>query len=204
MTTTTTAPATTSTTAPKQTLPPISIEALPVPSGYTCSSGLYPLASANAATEECVPYAYLVGGTVSEPDNDTACPPGSFMTMGPVECEARAGLVAAVPPGPGTCSQPGGPCPSARLPLSPSSSVIPWASISFPTGQCPSAYYFGESNGTATCVPYRYLPGGTSSEPNNDTACSARSALKPIKLTGTLCTQEVAPFDIVAPVPPPS
>jgi hypothetical protein len=81
-----------------------------------------------------VPYAYLVGGTASDPNNNTACPAGSFMTMGPVECDNETGIVTPVPPGPNTCSTPGGPCPSAKLPLSPRASVLPWSAIKPPTG----------------------------------------------------------------------
>jgi len=124
--------------------------------------------------------------------------------MGPVVCDNEAGIVAFVPSGPNTCSNPGGPCPSSKLPLSPQASVIPWSSIQFPTGRCVAGYYFGETNGTATCVPYDYLPGGTLGHPNNNTACPAGSALRVLKLTGTLCTEDAAPYDIVAPVPAPS
>jgi hypothetical protein len=204
-TTSTPAPATTtiSTTAttPKQTLPPLNFKTLPVPSHYTCPAGLYFLSPANQAIGECVPYAYLVGGTASDPNNNTACPAGSFMAMGPVECDDETGIVTPVPPGPNTCSNPGGPCPSSKLPLSSQASVISWSAIEFPTGKCPAGYYFGETIGFATCVPYDYLPGGTSANPNNNTACPADSGLKAAKLTGTLCTQDAEPYDIVAPVP---
>jgi hypothetical protein len=193
---------TTITTTPEQTLPPLNLETLPVPSGYACPAGLYSLSSANPATGECVPYAYLVGGTGSNPNNNTACPAGSSMTMGPVECNVPTGIVTAVPPGPNTCSTPGGPCPSSTLPLAPQASVLTWSAIQFPTANCPDGYYFGETDGSATCVPYGYLPGGTSASPNNNTACPAGSGLaaKP-QLTGTLCTQDAEPYDIVAPVP---
>jgi hypothetical protein len=50
-------------------------------------------------------------------------------------------------------------------------------------------------------VPYDYVPGGTSASPNDKTACPAGSGLKVVKLTGTLCTQDTEPYDIVAPVP---
>lgn len=199
-TTTTTTTTSTTTTTPKQTLAPLNLEALPVPSHYTCSTGLYSLSPANQAVGECVPYAYLVGGTASDPNNNTACPAGSLMTMGPVECDNETGIVAPVPPGPNTCSTPGGPCPSSKLPLSSQASVISWSAIEFPTGTCPAGYYFGETNGSATCVPYYYLPGGTSAKPNNDTACPAGSGLKVAKLTGMLCTQDAEPYEIVAPV----
>ncbi len=123
------------------------------------------------------------------------------MTMGPVQCGNETGIVTPVPPGPNTCSAPGGSCASSNVPLSSQATVISWAAIDFPTGKCPSAgYYFGETNGVATCVPYSYLPGGTSANPNNDTACPAGSGLKVAKLTGTLCTQDAVPYDIVAPV----
>jgi hypothetical protein len=204
-TTSTAAPATptTSTTAatPKQTLPPLNFQTLPVPSHYTCPAGLYFLSPANQAVGFCVPYAYLVGGTASDPSNNTACPAGSFMPMGPVLCANQTGIVTPVPPGPDTCSTPGGPCPSSKLPLSPRASVISWSAIEFPTGKCPAGYYFGETNGVATCVPYDYLPGGTPANPDNNTACPAGSGLKPAKLTRTLCTQDAEPYDIVAPVP---
>lgn len=204
-TTSTAAPATTTispiATTPKQTLPPLNFQTLPVPSHYTCPAGLYFLSPANQAVGECVPYAYLVGGTASDPDNNTACPAGSFMAMGPVLCDNETGIVTPVPPGPNTCSTPGGPCPSSKLPLSLQASVLPWSAIEFPTGKCPAGYYFGETAGTATCVPYDYLPGGTPANPNNNTACPAGSGLKVAKLTGTLCTQDAEPYDIVAPVP---
>ena len=197
----TTTTTTTTTTTPKQTLPPLNLQTLPVPSGYTCSAGLYSLSPANPAAGECVPYAYLVGGTASDPNNNTACPAGSSMTMGPVECNDQTGIVTPVPPGPNTCSTPGGPCPSSSLPLSSQASVITWSAIEFPTANCPDGYYFGETNGIATCVPYGYLLGGTSASPNSNTACPAGSGLTAGKLTGTLCTQDAEPYDVVAPVP---
>jgi hypothetical protein len=203
-TTTSTTPATTpgtTNTAPAYALPPVAVAALPVPSDYACPAGLYFLAPANQAVGECFPYAYLVGGTPSDPDNNTACPAGSLMTMGPVECASGTGIVAPVPPGPDTCSTPGGPCPSGKLPLSPQASVITFAAIESPTGTCPAGYYFGETNGVATCVPYDYLPGGTHANPSNNTACPPGSGLKVLQLTGTLCTQDAGPYDIVAPVP---
>ncbi len=73
--------------------------------------------------------------------------------------------------------------------------------MEFPTGTCPARYYFGETNGVATCVPYHYLPGGTAAHPNENTACPAGSALKVAKVTGTLCTQDAVPHEIDAPVP---
>jgi hypothetical protein len=197
-TTTTTS---TTTITPKQTLPPLNFETLPVPSDYTCSAGLYFLSPANQAAGECVPYAYLVGGTAPDPNNNTACPAGSSMTMGPVECNNETGIVTPVPPGLNTCSTPRGPCPSSTLPLSSQASVISWSAIEFPTGKCPAGYSFGETNGVATCVPYDYLPGGTSATPNNNTVCPAGTGLKVAKLTGTLCTQDAEPDEIVAPVP---
>jgi hypothetical protein len=203
-TTSTAAPATTMISpavTSKQTLPPLNVQTLPVPSHYTCPAGLYFLARANQAAGECVPYAYLVGGSASDPDNNTACPAGSLMTMGPVECDNETGIVTPVPPGSNTCSTPGGPCPSAKLPLSSQASVLPWSAIEFPAGKCPAGYYFGETAGTATCVPYAYLPAGTPANPNDNTACPAGSGLKVAKLTGTLCTQDAEPYDIVAPVP---
>lgn len=200
--TSTAAPATTTistiATTPKQPLPPLAFQTLQVPSHYTCPAGLYFLAPANQAAGKCVPYAYLVGGTVSDPSHNTACPAGSFMTMGPVECDNQTGIVTPVPPGPNTCSNPGGPCPSAKLPLSPQASVLPWSAVKYPTGKCPAGYYFGETSGIATCVPYGYLPGGTSANPDNNTACPAGSGLK---MAGMLCTQDAEPYDIVAPVP---
>jgi hypothetical protein len=87
------------------------------------------------------------------------------------------------------------------LPLSSQTSLIPWSSIRFPTGKCPADYYFGEANGRATCVPYGYLPGGTSTDPNSNTVCPAGSGLRVAKLTGTLCTEDAEPSEIVAPVP---
>jgi hypothetical protein len=201
---TTTAPATTpgtTITAPADALPPLNLGSLPVPSDYTCPAGLYFLAPANRAAGLCVPYAYLVGGTASDPDNDTACPAGSLMSMGPVECDNDIGIVAPVPPGPDTCSTPGGPCASGQLPLSSQASVISFSAVELPTGQCPASYYFGETNGAATCVPYDYLPGGTPANPSNNTACPADAGFKVLKLTGTLCTQDSPPYDIVAPVP---
>jgi hypothetical protein len=182
---------------PKQTLPPLNFQTLPVPSHYTCPAGLYFLSPANQAVGFCVPHAYLVGG------HNTACPAGSFMTMGPVLCDNETGIVTPVPPGPNTCSTPGGPCPSAKLPFPPQASVLPWSALKFPTGKCKAGYYFGGTVGTATCVPYDYLPGGTAANPDNNTACPAGSGLKvaAIKLTGTLCTQDAQPYDIVAPVP---
>jgi hypothetical protein len=194
-----TAPA--ATAGPARTLPPLGIAELPSPSHYACAAGLYLLSPANQASAECVPYAYLPGGTPAHPDKDTACPAGSSMTMGPAECANAAGLVAAVPPGKDTCSTPGGPCPSATLPTSPTASFLPWASIKFPTGQC-AVGYFGETDGIATCVPYAYLPGGTPTDRNGNTACPSGSALRVAKLTGTLCTDESTPGTIVAPVPP--
>lgn len=198
-TTTTTKTSTTTTTTPKQTLPPLNVRTLPVPTDYSCPPSLYALSPANEAAGDCVPYAYLVGGSASNPSNNTACPAGSFMTMGPVECSNENGIVAAVSPGPNTCTTPGGPCPSSTLPLSSRASVIPWSVIQFPMGNCSAGYYFGDTNGIATCVPYTYLPGGTSTNPNNDKACPAGSGLKVVKLTGTLCTQDAEPYDIVAP-----
>jgi hypothetical protein len=203
---TTTAPPTTTTTStttttPKQTLPPLSLGTLAIPSDYTCSAGLYFLSPANQASGECVPHAYVVGGTPSDPDDDTACPAGSSMSMGPVECDNDTGMVTPVPPGPNTCSSPGGPCPSSTLTLSSQASVIPWAAIEFPTGKCPAGYYFGEAGGDATCVPYSYLPGGTAANPNDNTACPPGSGLKVAELTGTLCEQDAEPSEIVAPVP---
>jgi hypothetical protein len=197
--TSTAAPATPTTipaaAMPKQALPPLSFNTLPVPSHYTCPAGLYFVSPANQAVGFCVPHAYLGGGS------NTACPAGSFMTMGPVLCENSAGIVTWVPPGPDTCSNPGGPCPSAKLPLSSRASVLPWSALTFPAGKCPAGYYFGETSGVATCVPYGYLPGGTPAHPDNNTACPAGSGLKVAKLTGTLCTQDAEPYDIVAPVP---
>lgn len=188
-------------TAPKQALPPLDLEKLPVPSHFTCPAGNYFVAPANQAAGICVPYAYLLGGTASDPNNHTACPAGSLMTMGPVECDNETGIVTPVPPGPDTCSTPGGPCASSKLPLSPQASVISFAALALPTGRCPADYYFGQASGIATCVPYDYLPGGTRANPNHDTACPAGSGLKLATVTGTLCIQDAAPHDIVAPVP---
>jgi len=204
-TTSTAAPATPTTSpaasTPKQALPPLNFQTLPVPSHYACPAGLYFLSPANQAAGFCLPYAYLVGGTASDPDNHTACPAGSFMPMGPVLCENETGIVTPVPPGPHTCSTPGAPCPSSKLPLSPQASVLPWSALKFPTGTCPAGYYFGETNGVATCVPYDYLPGGTPANPDDNTACPAGSRLEAAKLSETLCTQDTQPYDIVAPVP---
>jgi hypothetical protein len=193
--------ATAAASAPGRLLPPLPIADLPSPSHYSCAAGLYLVSPANQASAACVPYAYLPGGTRAQPDKDTACPAGSFMTVGPVECTSAAGLAAAVPPGKDTCSAPGGPCPSATLPPSPRASSLPWASVKFPAGQCATGY-FGEANGIATCVPYAYLPGGTAADPNGNTACPAGSALRVARLTGTLCTSESNPGTVVAPVPP--
>ncbi len=187
---------TTTTSAPSGTLPPLSLEGLPTPSDERCPGGLTLVAPANQASGMCLPTAFVGGGT------DTACPAGSFMAMGPVLCLDATGVVSFVPPGPDTCSDPGGPCPSQRLPLPPQASVIPWAAIRFPTGTCPGGDGFGEANGTATCVPYAYLPGGTPADPNDDTACPAGSGVTIDRLTGTLCQQRAAPFDVVEPVPP--
>jgi hypothetical protein len=189
--TTTVAPATT-TVAP-QNLPPIKGTGLPVPTGYTCPPGLVFLAP-NPASGVCLSPKFLGSST------DSACPAGSFMTMGPVECDNDTGIMAYVPPGPNTCSNPGGPCPSGDLPLSPQASVIPWSAIVLPSGSCPEGYYFGEASGEATCVPYGYLPGGTASDPNDNTACPAGSGLTQ-KETGTLCVDDTS-YDIVAPIRP--
>jgi hypothetical protein len=200
-TTSTVKSSTTTTTTPSiETLPPLEVATLPVPTDFTCSAGLYILAPANEAVGECIPYAYLVGGTESDPDGDTACSAGSSMTMGPVECDDENGIVTPVPPGPNTCSNPGGPCPSSRGPLPANVSVIPWSDIQLPTGKCRAAHYFGETDGTATCVPYAYLPGGTSSNPNSNTTCPTGSALKVLKVTGTLCTEDTYPYEIIAPI----
>lgn len=196
---TTTAPP--ATTTANQTLPTLSLETMPVPSHYACSIGLYFLSSSNQATGVCVPYAYLPGGTALDPNNFTACPAGSFMTMGPVECSSETGLVTPVFPGPHNCSTPGGPCPSSNMPLPSRVLIISWSRLEYPTGKCSARYYFGEANGIATCVPYDYLPGGSAAYPNKNTTCPAGSGLKVAKLTGTLCTQYVAPHQIVAPNP---
>jgi hypothetical protein len=188
------------TTTPQLALSPIDIDTLPVPSDYTCAADLHLLSSANQATGQCLPYAYLVGGTKSQPNDNTACPAGSLMAMGPVLCDNKTGLITPAPPGPDTCSNPGGPCPSASLPLSAQASVLPWAQIQFPTGRCPASYYFGEDNGTATCVPYGYLPGGTSTNPNSNTTCPSGSGLTAAELRGTLCAEIAQPSEIVAPV----
>jgi hypothetical protein len=199
-TTTTTSTTTTTTTMPTQTLPPISVTVLPVPTRYNCPGNLFFLSPADTAVGECLPYDYLVGGTRSDPSQHTACPAGSSMTMGPVECDNDKGIVTPVPPGPNTCSTPGGPCPSATMPLPPGASEILWTQVVLPTGVCPAGYYFGEDEGTATCVPFGYLPGGTTSDPNDNTACPAGSGMTEGKLTGTLCVEETTPYDIVAPV----
>lgn len=189
-----TAVPTTTTPVPSQTLPPINVTEMPVPTGYTCPPGLDFLAPANQASGQCLPPDFLGSSTYS------ACPAGSFMTMGPVECDNETGLVGYVPPGPNTCSNPGGPCPSANLPLSPQASMIPWSRVVLPTGRCPVGYYFGEASGTATCVPYGYLPGGTASDPSANTACPAGSGLTQ-KETGTLCVSDTS-HDVVAPIRP--
>lgn len=194
--TTTTAPITT-TTRPTKPLPTLSIQALPVPTQLVCPAGLYFLAPGNQAAGMCLPYAYLVGGTASDPNNNTACPAGSLMSMGPVVCSTDTGIVMPVPPGPDTCSSPGGPCPSSRQPLSSQMRVLDWSAVPFPaTGKCPGGYYFGETNGVATCVPYDYLPGGVPANPNKNTLCPIGSNLA----RGTLCTREAPPYGIVAPV----
>ena len=186
------------TTTPAGSLPALSVQTQPVPTHLACAAGLYFLAPANQASGMCLPYAYLLGGTASDPNGNTACPAGSLMSMGPVVCSANAGIVTPVPPGPDTCSNPGGPCPSSRLPLSSRTRVIAWSAIPFPiTGRCPAGYYFGVSSGVATCVPYAYIPGGVAASPNRNTACPAGSEL----VRGTLCTREVPPYAIVAPVP---
>ena len=45
------------------------------------------MSPANQAAGFCVPHAYLGGG------NNTACPAGSLMTMGPVLCDNETGIV---------------------------------------------------------------------------------------------------------------
>lgn len=187
---------------PRPALRPLNVESLPVPVDYVCSAGLYFRSPANRAVGDCLPYAYLVGGVKSKPNNRTACPAGSFMSMGPVECTDDDGIVTPVTPGPHTCSRPGGPCPSSRSPLPPHTSVIAWSAIAFPSGHCTAGYYFGETNGDAACVPADYLPGGIPGHRNHNTACPLGSALRPGKLTGTLCTESAPPYDIVAPVTP--
>lgn len=173
-----TSTSTSPTTGPMPKLPPINFETLPVPSDYDCSAGLYFYAGTNQAEGMCLPYAYLIGGTESQSSNNTACPAGSVMSMGPVLCDNKTGVVTPVPPGSNTCSNPGGPCPSASLPLSPQASVLPWAQVKLPSGRCPTSYYFGEDGGTASCVPYGYLRGGTSTNPNNHTTCPSGSSLR--------------------------
>jgi len=199
-TTTTSVPSTTALPSPTsvatQHLPPIDVAGLPAPVGYTCPSGLVFLAPANQASGQCLPPDFLGSNA------DSACPAGSFMTMGPVECTNDTGIVAYVPPGPNTCSDPGGPCPSANLPLPRQVSVIPWSKVVLPTGRCPAGYFFGEASGTATCVPYGYLPGGTASAPNGNTACPTGSGLTQ-KETGTLCVDDTS-RNIVAPIRPPT
>jgi hypothetical protein len=48
----------------------------------------------------CVPYAYLPGGTLTDPNNNTACPAGSHSTVGPVLCvsDTASDIVAPVAP----------------------------------------------------------------------------------------------------------
>lgn len=189
---------TTTTTTPTRSLPTLSVQTLPVPTQLVCSAGLYFLAPANQATGMCLPYEYLVGGTASDPNNNTACLAGSLMSMGPVVCSSDTGIVTPVPPGPDTCSNPGGPCPSSRQPLSSQARVLDWSAVPFPVaGRCPGAYYFGVTNGVATCVPYDYLPGGVPPNPNRKTICPAGSKL----IRGTLCTRETVPYGIAAPIP---
>lgn len=64
--TTSSAQSTTSTNAQEQALPPISLESLPVPADYSCPADLHFLAPANEAAGECLPAAYLGGGTTQQ------------------------------------------------------------------------------------------------------------------------------------------
>lgn len=73
-----------------------------------------------------------------------------------------------------------------------------------PDGHLSGGLLLRETDGVATCVLQGYLPGGTAAEPNHDTNCPPGSGLRVARLTGTLCTEDTAPYDVVAPVPPPS
>lgn len=86
-TSTSTSTTTTSTTSPPQGYPPIAFSALPSPTGpSTCPAGYVWDAPANPAGALCVPYAYLPGGTLADPNGNTACPAGSAMSTGPALC----------------------------------------------------------------------------------------------------------------------
>ncbi len=201
-------------TSTTRSFPPLSFNALPVPSDYTCAPGSGVLFTGNRrAFHKCIPDAYLFSKTTR-----TACPAGSYMTMGPVMCiydpsnGPGFGIVAPVPPGPDTCSSVAAPCLSSKLPLSPKASVLPWSDIENATGACPSGYYFGESKVGAACVPYGYLPGGTDAHPSGNTDCPPGSGRITAKPNVALCTRSTTtthsgeePFVayyIVAPIAP--
>lgn len=107
--TTATAPSNTTTstltTTTTRTLPPIPFSALPSPTGSRCPAGYDFVGVLGAASAMCVPYAYLPGGTSADPNDDTSCPPGSHVTMGPALCVSDQGannpsrkIVAPIPP----------------------------------------------------------------------------------------------------------
>lgn len=189
-------PTTTATRAVPPALPPIALTALPVPT-FTCPPGLYRDAPANLSSGLCLPPAFVFGASAS----DTACPAGSTMSMGPLLCGSPAGIVAPVKPGPNTCSNPGRPCPSSSSPLPPGTPVIPWSSVRHVTAGCPPTYYLASAAGDATCVAYGYLPGGTASDPNANTACPPGSRFETSKEAGSLCVENF-PYEVVAPVRP--
>lgn len=87
----------TTTKTPTQRLPSIPFSALPSP---PCPSGYDPDGVSGTASYMCVPYAYLPGGTLADPNNNTTCPTGSHSTMGPVLCvlDTAAEIVAPVAP----------------------------------------------------------------------------------------------------------
>ena len=95
------APETTTTSIPKSALSPIKFSALPHPSGPSaCPDGYVWAAPANPASALCVPYAYVPDGTLAHPNDDTACPAGAHLTMGPALCvsDKAPDIVAPVPP----------------------------------------------------------------------------------------------------------
>lgn len=85
-----TGPASVASAAPA-TPPPIPASSLPQP---PCPSAY------NTDGFMCVPYAYMPGGTAQHPNQNTACPPGSHKTMGPVLCfsDSEPDIVAPIAP----------------------------------------------------------------------------------------------------------
>jgi hypothetical protein len=86
---------------PRQTASSITFSALPTPTGpSTCPTGYLWYAPANPASALCVPYEYLPGGTATSPNDDTTCPTGAHLTMGPALCvsDSAAEIVAPVAP----------------------------------------------------------------------------------------------------------